>query len=145
MEIEKSEPKVYELGFHLVPTIAEDAVEKEFDLIKAMISKEGGEFVSEGKPELINLTYAMSKVVKAIKSNYSKAYFAWVKFEVVPEAVEAIKKDLDASATVLRYLLVSTVKESTLYADKKSGRPSSEEGEESSDDIDKAVEELVTN
>lgn len=140
MEIEKSEPKVYELGFHLVPTIAEDAVEKEFDAVKAMVSKVGGEFISEGKPELINLTYSMSKVVKAIKSNYSKAYFAWVKFEVTADQVDAIKKDLDASATVLRYLLVSTVKESTLYADKKSGRPTGEDGEEKPEEA-----EAVTN
>jgi ribosomal protein S6 len=134
-----SEAKVYDLGFHLVPTIAEDAVEADFEAIKAIITKAGGEFISEGKPELITLTYSMSKVVKAIKSNYSKAYFAWVKFTIAPEIVDSIKTSLDASDTVLRYLIVSSVKESTLYADKRADRPQTSEGEEV------VEEELATN
>ena len=64
MEIEQ-ETKVYEIGFHIVPTVAEDAVSSEFEAVKGLIIKEGGDIIEEGAPELRNLAYQISKTVKA--------------------------------------------------------------------------------
>lgn len=148
------ESKVYELGFHLVPTIAEDAVSSEFEKIKDLIKKEGGEFISEGAPELKTLAYTISKTVKATKTKHSRAYFGWVKFILSPEAVLKIKKALDASEVILRYLIVITVKESTLWIDKDSKRiprpeakeeGKSEEGAEAPEELDKTIDALVIN
>lgn len=113
------EANVYEVGFHLAPNIAEDSVPAEFAKIKDVIKAEGGEFISEAAPELTDLAYEIA--------DFDKAYFGWVKFSVSPEAVEKIKKALDASKAIIRYLVTSTVKESTLFAD-KAVRPSREEG-----------------
>lgn len=130
-----SDSNIYEASYHLVPTVAEDALAAEADKIKALVTSIGGEVISEASPELKNLAYSISKTVKAIKSNYNKAYFGWVKFSLAPEAVEKVKTALDASETVLRYLIVSTIKESTLLADKesRSTKPVA---------IDKAIDEL---
>jgi ribosomal protein S6 len=130
---------MYEIGFHLVPTIPEDSVAKEVDIIKALVTKEGGTFISEGFPTLQNLAYAISKTVKAQKSKYSKAYFGWVKFSVSPEGILNVKRALESSDVILRYLIISTVKESTLYSEKEVRQPKVEEN------IDKTIDELVIN
>jgi ribosomal protein S6 len=129
METEQ-ETKVYEIGYHLVPTIADDAVPAESTKIKELITKEGGEIISEGAAEAVDLAYSISKTVKAIKSNYSKAFFGWVKCTLDPESVIKIKTALDESSLILRYLITSTVKESTLYADKDAKRTPRPEAEE---------------
>ena len=148
MEIEQ-ETKVYEIGFHIVPTVAEDAVPTEFEAIKGLITKEGGEIIAEGAPELRNLAYQISKTVKAIKSNYTKAYFAWVKFTLSPEAINKIKLALDESPVILRHLITNTVKESTLWSEKdakRTGKPSEAKEESSSEEeIDKTIDALVIN
>jgi len=140
MEIEQ-ETKVYEIGFHIVPTVAEDAVSTEFDAVKALITKEGGELIAEGAPELINLAYQISKTVKAVKSNYTKAYFAWVKFTLSPEAINKIKLALDESPVILRHLITNTVKESTLWSEKDAKRT----GKPVEEDMDKSIDALVIN
>lgn len=133
---------VYEVSYHLVPTMAEDAVPGEAAKIKAIVTDLGGEIISEAAPEQKTLAYPISKTVKAIKSNYNKAYFAWVKFTLTPESVVKLKAALDASPIVIRYLIVSTVKESTLLADKESKRTGKPAGATPAD-IDKSIDELV--
>ncbi len=49
---------------------------------------------------------------------YDTAYFGWIKFEAAPEAALEIKKAMDANEKVLRYLLIKTARENTLYGDK---------------------------
>lgn len=143
--------KVYEIGFHIVPTVAEDAVPAEFEAIKDLVKKEGGEIISEGSPVLMNLAYDISKTVKAVKTKHSKAYFAWVKFTLTPDAIAKIKTALDASATILRYLIILTVKESTLWSDKdlkRNLKGEAKDGEvvaESEEELDKTIDGLVVN
>ena len=149
MEIEQ-ESKVYEIGFHIAPSVAEDAVASEFEVVKGLITKEGGEIIAEGAPELINLAYSISKTVKAVKSNYTKAYFAWVKFTLSPEAINKLKLTLDESPVILRHLITNTVKESTLWSEKdakRTGKPSEakEDEETEGEDIDKTIDALVVN
>jgi len=132
---------IYEVGYHLVPTLAEETIPAQADAVKAFITSVGGEIISEGAPIIKDLAYSISKTVKSIKSNYSKAYFGWVKFSTTPDTIEKIKTSLDASEVVIRYLLISTVKESTLIADKEKrpARPTAAVGAET----DKAIDELV--
>lgn len=136
---------IYEVGYHLIPTLAEEAVPAEAEKVKAIIAAEAGEVISEANPELKNLAYPVSKTVRAIKSNYAKAYFGWVKFSATPEAILKIKVVLDASDTVLRHLIVGTVKESTLMADKEkrpTTRPEPAKEKANEEAIDKAINEL---
>jgi ribosomal protein S6 len=134
---------IYEVGYHLVPTLAEESIPAQADAVKAFITSVGGEIISEGTPTIKDLAYPISKTVKAIKSNYSKAYFGWVKFSTTPDSIEKIKTSLDASEVVVRYLLISTVKESTLMADKEK-RPA-RPGAAARAETDKAIDELVIN
>jgi ribosomal protein S6 len=145
--METSDMNVYEIGYHLVPTLPEEGLSAEADKIKALVTSEGGEIISEGSPEPLVLAYPISKTVKAIKTNYAKAYFGWVKATLAPESVLKVKTALDASEVVIRYLIVSTIKESTLVADKEKRAPRSEASadKEGQEEIDKTIDELVIN
>jgi ribosomal protein S6 len=111
--------RVYELGFHFVPTLSEDQVEVQFSHLKSLIEKKGGTFIAEGTPEMIDLAYEISKTVKAEKKRYTEAYFGWVKFELNAEEIPAFEKDVKAFEPLLRYLLITTTRENTLVAAKE--------------------------
>lgn len=98
--------QVYELGFHLVPTLGDDTVGKAFDKVKALIVKVGGNVVSESAPALLNLEYTMEKTVDSVKSKYNTAYFTWIIFE--GGDVQKLHEELEHDKEVLRFLLIKT-------------------------------------
>ncbi len=110
--------KIYEVGYHLVPVIAPERVADYATEIKALITKNKCEIISEGEPKNVDLAYMIPKVVAGQKVKAMKAYFGWVKFEGEAEAVLAIQKALMANEYVLRFLLIKTVRENTMI-DKK--------------------------
>jgi ribosomal protein S6 len=148
--------QVYELGYHIVSTVAEENVLKELETLKAVVLQDGGSLVSEGEPKLINLTYSMTKSVADIKKKFDTAYFGWIKFETKSELMPIIKKAVDQNPLILRYLLIKTVRENTLYTPKLTVRAPEKEAPKvkksikteetkatSIEDIDKSIDELV--
>lgn len=157
-KVEKSEVgnQVYELGYHIVSTVAEENVPKELETLKAVVLQDGGSLLSLGEPKLINLAYSMTKSVADIKKSFDTAYFGWLKFETKSELMTKIKKELDQNPLILRYLLIKTVRENTLYTPKLTVRAPEKEGSKvkksikteeikatSIEDIDKSIDELV--
>jgi len=145
MNEEMKDATIYEVGYHLVPTLAEEALPAQIEAIKSIITVIGGEIISEGAPQMKTLAYPIAKTVKATKSNYSKAYFGWIKFSITPDAIGKIKISLDASDVVIRHLIISTIKESTLIADKEKRpvRPDGAKEKVNEEEIDKSIDELV--
>ena len=43
-----AEPRIYELGYHIIPTVKEEDVEKIVGGIRSVIEKAGGSFIAEG-------------------------------------------------------------------------------------------------
>ena len=125
-DIEEREERlsIYEVGFHFVPTLSEDDVTVKFSELKSIVEKLGGEFISEDAPKPISLAYEISKTLKGQKKWYKNAYFGWIKFTLVPEDIEALEKQVKEFEPVLRYLLISPVRESTLAEEprERSGR-----------------------
>ena len=158
-KVEKQEggKQVYELGYHIVSTVAEENLSKEAEALKAIVLKDGGSLVSEGEPKLINLAYSMTKSVADTRKKFNTAYFGWLKFETKSELMPSIKKAVDAYPNVLRYLLIKTVRENTLYTPKlnsvKVGEKEAPKAKESIkteekkatsvEDIDKSIDELI--
>ncbi len=163
-KVEKTEEvnggQVYELGYHIVSTVAEENLPKEVEALKEVVLQDGGSLVSEGEPKLINLAYSMTKSVADTKKKFDTAYFGWIKFETESELMTAIKKALDANPHILRYILIKTVRENTLYVPKLTIRTGDKEApkkakksiktdetkatsKEDLEDIDKSIEELV--
>jgi ribosomal protein S6 len=152
------ELKVYELGFHIVPSVSMENVGVEFTKVKSILEKEGGTFITEEFPRIRPLAYKISKTVRAVKNTYDKAYFGWIKFQVPAEKIPEIKKAMDANDSVLRFIIIKTVKESTLFTPKPSylrsdpskiAKRNKEEKEKaqtspiSEEDLDKTIEDLV--
>jgi len=106
--------RVYELGFILVPSMPETEVPSQLEAIKEMIAKVEGTVHSAGTPEFIDLAYTIEKNVASKKMKWSQGYFGWIKFEAAPEAMEALKKILDANTSIIRYLTVKSDIENTV-------------------------------
>lgn len=106
--------KVYELGFHFVPTLSEDDVTVKFSELKSFVEKLGGEFISEDAPKPISLAYDISKTVKGQKKWYRNSYFGWIKFALISEEVAGLEKEVKAFEPILRYILITTVRENTV-------------------------------
>ncbi len=96
---------LYELGFHLLPTIVEEEVAGRFGDLKALVEEQGGTVVSEGFPSLMPLAYTIA--VKAGK--FDRAYFGWMKFELEPSHIAAIKDATDVNPDILRFIIIKTV------------------------------------
>ncbi len=133
------EPRIYELGYHLLPILGEEDIEKEREALVATITTLNGEVIDEEKPALINLAYTMYKKVNNKKTPYDQAYFGWIKFRLSPDELVNVKKDVEREDNILRYLLITTVEENTIYSDqpyKLAKQFQSDEDEIESDDID---------
>lgn len=152
----ESEPKIYEIGYHVVPTVAEDGVATVANAVKDLVESLGGMVISDGTPSSIDLAYSMDHVVANKRSSFDSAYFGWIKLQMDPENILKIKDELDKNEDIFRFLIIKTVREDTL-AKKPSVRPKkettsasakSEKTEEvkeeiSEEEVDKAIEELV--
>jgi len=160
----ENESQIYEIGFHIVPTVAEDKVSVETDTLKALVAKHDGEIISEGESKLQDLAYTIKKRIEGGYERYDRGYFGWSKFEMSIENIEAFKADVEELPNVLRFLIIKTVRENTLYGDslvlideeqgderpreKKPVVISAEEekkenGEVSEEELDKKLDELV--
>jgi len=108
-----SERSIYELGYHIVPTVGESGLPEEVANVKATIERNGGIFIMEEYPVLTQLAYTMVKVKTGKREKHSTAYFGWVKFELETRHTTRLKEDLDQNEHLLRYLLIKTVREDT--------------------------------
>ncbi len=114
----KTADTVYEVGYHIVPTVSPESLSKEVDEVKSILSKVGAKTISEEFPKLRNLAYTLVQTIGSVRHRYDTAYFGWIKYEVSPDFATAIKKALDADEKILRYLTIKTVRENTLYGAK---------------------------
>ena len=74
--------RVYEIGYHIIPTVKEEDLEKTVNDVRSVIEKSNGSFIAEGAPSLTRLSYSMKTRGGAgdRKVEYDRAYFGWIKF-----------------------------------------------------------------
>ena len=125
-----SEGRVYELGFVFAPTIPEEKVGEAYEALKTDLIKRGAEVISEEAPVLRGLAYEMTKVIANKNINFSEGYFGWVKFNFLSDAVADLENVLREDAHLIRYLLIKTVKENTLYSKRSPREVKSRDREE---------------
>jgi len=106
--------EVYELGYLLVPTVGEEDLGIEYGNIKELLNSLGAGVISDEMPKMMTLAYPMQKVVANVRHKFTTAYFGWIKFTLEKAKVAELKKKLDLSDTVIRFLIVKTVKENTI-------------------------------
>ena len=111
---DESSLKIYEIGYHLVPLLAEEQLPAEVGNLKGSIESKGGLFISEEFPKLRPLAYEIPMTVDGKKHHFEQAYFGWVKFEVSPDSINDINRAFEKNAHILRHILIETVRESTM-------------------------------
>lgn len=149
----KSDLQVYEVGFHILPTVEEGNLSEVLVKIKDVLSEKGANIISEDFPKLRQLAFAITKEAQGKNQVYNKAYFGSIKFEVEKEVLSEIEKAVKNNPEILRYIIIKTVKENIAYFS-KNPEVVKEEGENrtekpakevSAEEIDKSIEELVIN
>ena len=149
--------RVYEVGYHIVPTVKEADVETVLSTIRGSIERSGGVFISEGAPTNIRLSYSMTVHNRGKNVDFDRAYFGWIKFESTPESACALETVLNNDPEILRSIIIRTLREDTRAHIKTAplreikrtdtlktiNRPE-EAAPVSEADINKAIEELTT-
>ena len=111
----KNEEKIYEVSFHLVPTIDADALPAVFERVKGVVSGQG-EVLGEEEPTRRELAYTIRHTVRQSDGSYNRydeAYFGSVKFRALRGGVKQIEDALSGDGEVLRFLLLETVADDT--------------------------------
>lgn len=112
-EVEDKEvkPQIYEIGYLLVPTTAEDDVSKKVEAFRKTIESIKGKIIAEGNPVLKDLAYEMSIVVSNKKEKYGSGYFGWIKFEGDANQIDVVHDDFTKDDGVIRFIITKTVLE----------------------------------
>lgn len=148
-----SKVSVYEVGYIMVPSIPEENLGGEVTTFKDSLTEKGVTFISDEYPKMMELAYEMSRSIANKKQKFSYGYFGWVKFECTTENAKVIKDYLDKNETLVRYLMIKTVRENTMStkrvygktdSSKRRSTPKTEESLPINEEvIDKEIDALV--
>ncbi len=105
--------RIYEVGFHVSPSVKEEDVEKVVAEVRALIEKAGSSFIAEGAPAHTKLSYPISVRHGEKYTEYDRAFFGWIKFETTTEVSAHIDAALKAHPSIIRHLVFKTVREDT--------------------------------
>jgi len=152
--IHEDRMSIYEIGYLIVSSIPEEKIPGEAEAIKKIVTGAGSTVITEEAPYYQPLAYTMrKKMVSGVYEKYDAAYFGWIKFEVGSDKIEAIKNAIETHPSVLRMLLVTTVRENT-FLNRKAAidtlAKKSEDGVEiketsgaTAEEVDKSIEAMV--
>jgi ribosomal protein S6 len=105
------EPAVYELGYHIISSVSEEALPKEVASVTSALKELGGSFIGEGFPTRMKLAYSISKKIDGSRRDFDSAYFGWLTFELEPAKIGAFKSALETLPSMLRFLIIRTTRE----------------------------------
>lgn len=108
-----TEPRVYELAFHLDPELSETDAEKAYQAIRGT---QKGEVIAEGEPEKVALAYTISRSENAGRRDFDSAYFCWFAYEADGEGHEAVIDAVKAEKRVIRFLDIRTTREEAKHS-----------------------------
>ncbi len=111
--MEDSNKKIYELGYHVMPTLSEEELAKVVEGIKGTLTSMGAEVIADKYPESMKLAYDVVKEIDNKNRSFDTAYFGWVKFELEAASLEAFAASIDKNPSILRSILIKTVRENT--------------------------------
>jgi len=151
--MEEKDFTVYEAGFLLNPTLSADEATDFVTTLRSKVESLGGEYVAHDSPKEMPIHYEMSREINNKKTWFSQAIFGWLKFKLEPKEVAVIENTLKADEKVIRYLLIKTVAENTLFGNKlsipKKRREKKEkdlsipEEEINEEEVSKKIDEMV--
>lgn len=148
------EPSLYEVGFHILPSVEEGGAQAEMAKIKAILESYGATIKASEGPSLKKLTYEMVKVTEGKNLGFDSAFFGSIVFETTAPVISEIKTDIEKIPTMLRFILIATMPEALVPREHKvSGKIDAEKyrpekpaipaAQISEVELDKKIEEMV--
>ena len=110
---EKDERTVYEVGFHIVPTVSEADLAGAVENVRTIITSSGAEVIKEKAAEKITFAYRIERSISGKREKYTEGYFGWIRFAVEAGEMPAITQTLRNTHDVLRFIVVETTREDT--------------------------------
>ncbi len=107
--------RVYEVSYFFDNKIEESVAILKAAALKQSIATLGGSFVSEEAPYMREMAYEMIRVVNNVNIRFNEGYFGWIKFDLSADKVKEFEKGLKADEEVVRFLIVRTVAENTVF------------------------------
>ena len=108
-QAKKDTTPVYELGYHVVPTVPEDGVSGVVEKIRKALGS--AEILNEQFPSRLVLAYTVERSVQGKREKYGESHFGFIKFATDRENIPALNKALSAMSEILRFIIVETVRE----------------------------------
>ena len=117
---------VYEVGFHIVPTVGDEGVSAVVESIRKALGE--NEIISEGFPKKITLAYQVERPSSGTAADgstqgkyekYTESYFGHIKFAMEREGVTAFTTAIRALQPILRFLIIETVREDIATAPRR--------------------------
>jgi len=105
--------RIYEVGYVVAPIVKEEDVEKIVGSIRTEIEKAGGNFIAEGAPSMIRLTYPMAARSNDKNVEHDRGYFGWLKFEAGVDVARTLEEALKKNQNIMRCIIFRTVREDT--------------------------------
>ena len=165
--VDPASNSVYELAYHIVPSLGDDDRATRVDAIRKLVEDAGGVILNDVYPEHMDLEYTMTKPIAGKLQRFDTAFFGWINFELTKDAIATIKDACDKDDTLIRFLITTTTKELAMTQTRPSfkkeleapvvpatsipaeaptvaGVPEEEASEEmSEEEVDKAIDDLV--
>ncbi|MDB5244807.1 MAG: hypothetical protein JWN18_677 [Parcubacteria group bacterium] len=110
-----TDPRVYELGFHLDPELPVEEVKKVYQALRTGIEGKGT-IVAEVEPEKIPLAYTISRQDVAGRRDFDSAYFGWIVYEATPLNHAEVIAAADSDKYVIRFIDLITTKDAARHA-----------------------------
>ena len=110
-----SNPRVYELGFHLDPELPTEEAKKAYQTIRELIAQKGA-VVAEVEPEKVQLAYTISRQEVGHRRDFSSSYFSWIVYETTPTVHTDIIAAADAEKRIFRFIDLVTTKDAARHA-----------------------------
>lgn len=111
----ESDPRVYELGFHLDPELPTEQMKKAYQAIRELVASKGV-IVEECEPEKIQLAYTIFRQETAGRRDFNSAYFCWIAYEVSSQGHAEIISAAGANAHIIRFIDLLTTKDAARHA-----------------------------
>ena len=110
-----SEPRVYELGFHLDPELPSEEVKKAYQAMRELIMGKGT-LVAEGEPHMLQLAYTISRQETAGRRDFDSAYFSWIAYEAPASAHAEVLTAAGSDKRIIRFIDVLTTKDAARHS-----------------------------
>src|SRR3989344_1787774 len=139
MENLDSQPKNYELAFHITPDLDEKEATQKAGEIESIVKKIGGNIKVFKEPTKTHLSYPLKH------KHY--AYFGFINFSASPESIEQLGKEIQLQTPIIRYMVLQKDLDDKRLAPtaKITTRkpPKIQEESAKAEDIEKELEEVL--